>query len=197
MTLSENNQKKALIILLAILAILVIYRIMTVEKPKTAPLIYKEGAVAATTTRPGISTRSGDSDPLNIFFRQREERFPGVSRDIFKTANPVPKPKAMLKPVTLPTPTAPPVPVKTPEEIAADLAKADLSKFRLLGTMIDDEITLFLSKGGESFIAKKGDIVQKGYKVIEATKDYAILLDTITRVQVRLEITGSEQLKTR
>jgi hypothetical protein len=158
--------------------------------PKTAPLTYTRGAVARSAVRPGLSSPTGVVDPLSVFIERREEKFPGVTRDIFRMENPAPKPRPA--PVSVVTPTVPLVPEKTPEEIAADLAQTDLSKFRFLGYMTDKESTLFLSKNGESFIVKAGDTIQKSYKVKEASRDHVILLDTITRVEVRVELSGSE-----
>jgi hypothetical protein len=197
MTMTQKQQKIVLGVLLAALVLFVLYRIMTAEEPRTAPLTYTQGAVATSAVRPGPASRSDGADPLNALLRQQEEQFPGVMRDIFRMANPAPKPKVVPKPITAPTPTLPTVPVKTPEEIAADLARADLSKFRFVGSMTDQESSFFLTKDGESFIVKKGDTVQKSYTVKETGKDHLILLDTITRVEVRIELAGSEPQKTR
>jgi hypothetical protein len=103
--------------------------------------------------------------------------------------NPASKPKPL--PVAPVAPAPPQVPEKTPEEIAAELAKADLSKFRFLGYLTDKDRSLFLSKDGETFIVKSGDRVLKNYKIKDAGKDYVILLDTVTHVEVRIELSGS------
>jgi hypothetical protein len=202
MTFTQERQKKVLVALTAVLALLIIYRILTAEKPKTAPLTYQRGAVASSPVRQGVSSRAGSADPLNMFLERRGEKFPGVSRDIFRMANPAPKPK---------TGTLPPVHVKTPEELAAeaaqaaadaakaavqaaaDAARADLLKFRFLGYLTDkDSNKLFLSKDGELFIVKSGDQVLKNYKVKEAGKDSVVLLDTITRVEVRINLSDGK-----
>lgn len=199
MKLPQIQQKNILIAVIAVLVFLIVYRIFTAEKPKTAPLTYARGAVASSPVRPGLLSRAAEADPLSVFLQRREEKFPGVARDIFRMGNPAPKPKpkpvpvAISKPVTAPTPTLPPVPVKTPEEIAADLARADLSKFRFLGYLTDKDNKLFLSKDGELFIVKSGDNVLKNYLVKGADKDHVVLFDTITRVEVRIELSGSEQ----
>lgn len=208
MTFTQERQKIILVALTAILALLVIYRILTAEKPKTAPLTYQRGAVASSPVRQGVS-REGGADPLDVILARRGEKFPGVARDIFRMENPAPKkPKPVL--VTAATPT--PEPVKTPEEIAAEAARAaaeaaraaaaaaaeaaraDLSKFRFLGYLTDNpRNTLFLSKDGELFTVKIGDKLQKTYKVKEAGKDSVTLLDTVTHVEVKLELSGGEQ----
>jgi type II secretory pathway component PulC len=202
MTFTQERQKKVLIALAAVLALLMAYRIITAEKPKTAPLTYVRGAVAGSTVRPGPLAQAG-ADPLNVLFERRGEKFPGVSRDIFRLENPAPKkPKVSA--------SQPAVHVPTPEELAAEQAKAaaaaaelaaqaavetarvDMSKFRFLGYLTDPgkESSLFLSKDSELFIVKSGDQVLKNYRIKEADKDHVILLDTVTRTEVRLELSG-------
>lgn len=196
MTFTQERQKTILIALTAVLALLMIYRVFTAEKPKTVPLTYKRGAVASSPVRQGVSSRTGGADPLNVFLERRGEKFPGVVRDMFRMENPAPKPKKLVAP-----PPPPPVHVKTPEEIAAEAAeaaaataRADLLKFRFLGYLTDPgkENSLFLSKDGELFIVKSGDQVLRNYKVKEAGKDYVVLLDTITRVEVRIALSGGD-----
>ncbi len=201
MAFTQEKEKKLLIVLLAALAFLVVFRVVTAEKPKTVPLTYTRGAVASSKVRPGLSS---GADPLNVLLIRREGTYPGMKRDIFRMENPAPpKPKAVAPP-------PPPVHVKTPEELAAeaaqaaaeaaraaaqaaaDAARADLSKFRFLGYLTDKDKTLFLSKEGQLFIVKSGDTVLKGYKIKDAGKDYVVLLDTATRVEVRVELSGSE-----
>jgi hypothetical protein len=188
MALSSKQEKKLLLGLLAVFAILVAYRILNAEKPRAVPLVYPPGTTAASPLRRGVTSPSGGTDPLILLLARREEKFPGVARDIFRMANPAPKPKPAPAPVGPPPPT---VPVKTPEEIAADTARADLSKFRLHGYLNEKDSNLFLSKDGETFIVKSGDTILKNYRVKETGKDYVILLDTITRVEVRVELSGS------
>jgi hypothetical protein len=106
--------------------------------------------------------------------------------------NPVVRQKpAQVSTVKMPPPP-PPTPEKTPEEIAAEASRADLSRFRFLGYLTDKESSLFLSKDGELFIVKSGDRVLKNYKVKEASKDFVVLLDTVTRVELRIDMSGSE-----
>lgn len=179
----------------AVLALLIVYRVATSEKPKTAPLVYPRGSVARSPVREGLTAASSGADPLNVILARRQEKFPGVSRDIFRMENPAPKPKPQPVPViAAPPPPPPAAPVKTPEQIAADNARADLSKFRFLGYLggAGKENTFFLSKDGETFIVKTGDKLLTSYQVKEAGKDYVILLDTATRVEVRVELSGSE-----
>lgn len=190
MALTEIQKKKVLAVLLAVLAIFIVYRVLTAEEQKRVPLTYKRGAVAASAVRTGHASPGGDVDLLQIFLKKKEEKFPGVKRNIFLMADPKPRPKK--RPTMPKTPPPPPVPVKTAEEIAADFARADLSKFRFLGFLTEEDSTLFLSKDGELYTVKSGDRILKNYSVKEAGKNYVILLDTATKVEVRIELTGGE-----
>jgi hypothetical protein len=188
MALTPEQEKKLLAVLLTVLVVAVLYRVVTAEKQKTAPLAHPRGSVAASPVRQGIASPDEAGDPLRVLLARRDERFPGVSRDIFRMQNPAPKPPP--KPATPAVPLPPPVPEKTPEQIAAEHARADLSKFRFLGFLTEKDSSLFLSKEGELFIVKSGDTVLKNYVVKEAGKDYVILRDTITTVEVRVELSG-------
>lgn len=190
MTLTRQQEKRLLIALLAVLAALVVYRVLTLERPRTAPLAYPRGSVATSAVRGGRLSPAEGADPLLVFLSRSEEKYPGLLRDLFRMANPVQRPKKNDKPVIMVAPP-PPVPQKTPEEIAADTARADLSRFRFLGFLTDQESSLFLSKDGELFIVKSGDRVLKNYQVKETGKDYVVLFDTITRVEARIELSGS------
>jgi hypothetical protein len=123
------------------------------------------------------------------------ERFPGVSRDIFRMDNPAPKRSQIVVTQSTPTIVMPVIPEKTPEQLAAEASRADLSKFRFLGylTDTDKESSLFLAKDGETFVVKSGDTVLKNYRVKEAGRDFVVLLDTITRVDVKVELSGGAE----
>ncbi len=194
--LSQEQEKKVLIGVLATLLLLVVYRAVTAEKPKTAPLVYQQGAVANSSVRQGLAFQASRADPLAALLAKREEKFPGISRDIFRMENPAPPPKQKKAPPVVAPPPPPPVPQKTPEEIAADLSRADLSKFRFLGYLTEKDNSLFLTKDGELFIVKIGERILKTYQVKEASKDSVILLDTATRVEVRVDLSGGETQQT-
>ncbi len=187
--LSQEQEKKVLAAVLAVLMLLIIYRVETADKPRTAPLAYAPGAVAHSGIRQEPEDAASNADPLNVFLARSEEKFPGVSRDIFRMANPAPKPK--LKPVVALPPPPPPVPQRTPEEIAADQARADLAKFQFLGYLTSKDKTLFLSKDGELFVVQIGDKLLKSYQVKEASADYVELIDTATKVAVRVGLAGA------
>jgi hypothetical protein len=193
MKLTPQQEKMLLAVLVAGIVLLNIYFFVTAEKPKTVPLAFPPGSVARSAVRLGTAGAAPGADPLSVFLVKREEKFPGVSRDIFRMENPASRPKAPAPaPVIVAPPTPPAPPERSPEEIAADQARADLSKFRFLGYLTEKDNTLFLSKEGELFIVKSGDKLLKNYKVKEASKDYVVLLDTVTHVEVRIELSGSE-----
>ena len=112
-----------------------------------------------------------------------------MARDLFMLENSVKQPKPA--PLVLTPPAPPSVPVKTPDELAAEAARADLSKFRFLGYLTDKESSLFLSKDGELFIVKNGDRVLKNYKVKEAGREIVVLLDTCTGGEIRIDKSSS------
>jgi len=201
MQMTKQQESRLLWVLLAVLGGLVLYRSLGGEQQRTAPLTFTPGMTVSSPVRRGIATSGPGSgtDPVSLFLTQRVQRYPGVSRNIFQLIEDAPaaRSKAAAKPeatVTLPTPTQP---VKSPEEIAADAARADLSRFRFLGYLTDKDSSLFLSKDGELFIAKSGDIVLRTYKIKTAGKDHVVLYDTATKVEVRLELTGSADGKPR
>jgi hypothetical protein len=189
MAFSDQQKKNILSVLVVVLLLAIVYRFVTDEEPKTAPLVYAPGAVAIAPVRSGLPSSTASSDPLTVFFARRQEPFSGVKRDLFRMENPAPKRKPAPVAPVVPAPAAPPE--KTPEELAAEAARADLSKFRFLGYLTDVDRSLFLSKDGETFIVKSGDQVLKNYRIKDAGKDYVILLDTATQVEVRIELSGS------
>jgi hypothetical protein len=191
MTLTPEKQKCLLIALGCVLALLLVYRFVTYEQPKTASLTYTRGAIAISSVRPGVSSQTTAADPLNAFLLRKEERYSGVSRDIFRMQNAAPKPKRTL--ASGGTPTVPLVPIKTPEELAAELARTDLAQYKFLGSMTALESSVLLSDGRETFIVKKGAIVKKSYMVKETAKEYVVLLDTVSRVEVMVMLSGGEQ----
>ncbi len=194
MNLTTEKQKKLLIGLIAVFAVLETYQLFTAEKQATAPLAYPRGSVATSPVRTGVA--AVPTDPLQVLLGRREEKYPGVTRDLFRMENPVQKPKVAVGPAgghaeQLP----PPPPQKTPEEIAAEESRADLSKFRFLGYVSERsgrESSLFLAKDGEHYIVKSGDKLLKNYMVKSTGKDYVVLFDTAARVEVRIELSGGE-----
>lgn len=200
MTISQ--EKKLFAVLAALFAAIVLYRVFSVEVPRTQPLQYVRGMKVTTPVRQGLSGAGAERDPISIVLARRVEAYPGVTRDLFHMQGNgnLRKTKSVLPVATLPTPTTAmteTAPQKTPEEIAVEVARVDLSSFRFLGYLTDKDSSLFLSKDGELFIAKSGDKLLKSYRIKESGKDFVVLQDTVTKVEVRVELTGSGDAKSR
>jgi len=192
MAFDPEKEKKLLAVLVTALVLLIAYRVATSDKPKMAQLMYPPGSVAVSPIRGGASSAAG-AGPLAVFIERRNEKFPGVVRNIFMMEDfaPKPKPKPVIQqPVGPPPP--PPVPEKTPEEIAKERARVDLGKFRFLGYLAEKDSSLFLSKDGELYIVKKGDRILNSYIVKETGNDYVVLLDAATNVDARVDLSGSD-----
>lgn len=195
-----TNRKHQIVLLAAMLAVLAamqLYQRLTAEPPRTMPLTYTRGMSVSAPVRLGLSEGGGQADPLSVLLARRTGAWPGVRRDLFRltgTGEVVrPKPAVISKPmptVTMPTST---VPERSAEEIAAETARADLSRFRFLGYLTDKDSSLFLSKDGELFIVKTGDTILKSYRIKETGKDHVILMDTATKVEVKIELQGSTE----
>jgi hypothetical protein len=153
--------------------------------------VYPRGAVASSPVRHGATDQKSVTDPLRSFLERSSEPYPGVVRNIFRMEVPAAQTKPVV-PVAPVVVTAPPSvgPEKTAEEIAADLVRADLVKFRYLGYLTDKETTVFLSKDGELFIAKSGEKVGATYKIKEANRDFVVIVDVATHVEGRVAMTG-------
>lgn len=192
MALKQGRQVQILIILIASIAVIYLYQRVTEEPPRTMPLTYTRGMTVSSPVRRGLAVPGAQADPLTLFLERKIERYPGVKRDLFRFSGDgtVQRPKPVI--VTRPVETAPvPVPERSPAEIAADRARAELASFRFLGYLTDKDSSLFLSKDGELFIVRSGDPILKSYRVKASGRDFVVLMDTITNVEVRVELTGS------
>lgn len=194
--ISQQQEKKVLFAALAVLAALIVYRLATMEGPRTAPLAFPPGSVSTSAVRQGLTAASADARLLSVFLEKHAETFPGVARDIFKMEDPAaPRPKTAPVAVAAAPPPVPDIPQRTPEEIAADLSRAELAKFRFLGYLTDKESTLFLSKDGELFLAKSGDTLLRNYRVRQGARDSVVLLDTTTNIERTVPLSGDEMLQ--
>ncbi len=191
MTLTKTQQIEFLAFLAAVIVVILVYQRVREETPRTQPLTHMRGMKVASPVRRGGAA----ADPLAVVLDRRSEKYPGVVVDIFRmnVLAPVVKhqPVIVAEPVAAVSVPTIMVAVKTPEEIAADAARSDLSTFRFLGYLTDKDSSLFLSKDGELFIVKSGDTVLKNYQVKTVGKDQVVLYDTVTKVEVRIELTGS------
>ena len=193
MASAKSQQITVLAVLATALVALSVYQRVSHEAPRTQPLTYTRGMKVSAPVRRGISAHGAAADPLAVVLERRADTYPGVMRDIFQMSVPEPARRKQVgaQTATIITQPVSTVPVKTAEEVAADLARADLSTFRFLGYLTDKDSSLFLSKDGELFIVKSGDKVMKNYQVKAVGKDHVVLFDTVTKVEARIELTGS------
>lgn len=191
MTFTSLQDKRLLGALLAVLALAIVYGRLAAPEQRTVQLTYQRGAVATSPVRMGNRSPIAE-DPVRVLLGRTGERYPGLVRDLFRMENPAVRPQPVKPAPVAPVLPAPPAaPVRSPEEIAADAARLDLSKFRFLGYLTDRESSLFLAKDGELFIVKSGDTILKSYRVKSTGKDFVILQDAATGVEVRVELSGS------
>jgi hypothetical protein len=71
------------------------------------------------------------------------------------------------------------------------LARTYLTALRFLGYVSDKDRSLFLSKEDELFTVKSGSTVLKSCQVKVVGKGQVVLYDTVTKVKVRIQLTGS------
>jgi len=84
-------------------------------------------------------------------------------------------------------PLPPPPPPKSPEEIAADNAREEMQKIKVLGFLKRKQrMDVFLSLGNSNYIVGKGDVITKEYYLEDVAKDSVTVLDRKTGVQVRV-----------
>jgi len=194
--MKPGDKKKALIlaVLVGLIAVTWGYRALTVKKPE-APT---GKAVAA--SRGGAAPLQLTPVKVDLELLDRPVEPLKAGRNIFKPVYSKPElGKQGGRNVTvgdtppLPPPPPPPPPPKPPEQIAAENAREDMGKFKPVGFLKRKGRTdVFLSYAGEQFIAGKGDTITKTYIMSDIGKDYIIISDSKTRVEVRLKMSSDE-----
>lgn len=183
-----DRKKKLLAILLTVWGILIVYRLSTQEEPKRVPLKYVKGQ---TVSKREWIAREGS--PLLVRLDLLKERAAISLRHNKNIFAPVrvylpPPPPSPLPP---PPPELPPPP-PSPEELAIEQARRDLSQFRYLGYLNKGpgNEQAFLARQQELFIVGKGQPVSGTIVLKELTSSYVILQESNTRVEVTLTISG-------
>lgn len=103
-----------------------------------------------------------------------------------------PKPAPGAKPgetvtVTPLPPLPPPPPPKPQSEIDAENAREEMQKIRVLGFLKRKGRTdVFVSLGNDNFVVPRGGKIIKGYYVADIGKDFVLLSDKNTGVEVRV-----------
>jgi len=180
----RSNQKILLAALVVMWVILLAYRILIHEEPKRAPLTYRPGQTVSSTVAKG-------KDRLDLVLKldllNLKPPPPGKEvKNLFLPLHYEP-PKPVSPPPTLPPPPPPP----SPEEIAAQKAREELSRFRYLGYLNrTDREQAFLSRGNDLFIVRRGETITGTYQLKEVNNNFAVIQDTATKVEITLALSG-------
>lgn len=109
-----------------------------------------------------------------------------AGRNIFRPKLP-PPPKAKVV-----IPPAPPIPPpKTPEQLAEEAARAELTQIKLIGIVFRrNRGQAFLVKGDQVFLAQTGDKVGDHFVVESIGTDNVLLKDTATNINGQIQVSG-------
>ncbi|MHB8174423.1 MAG: hypothetical protein ACYDFU_08215 [Nitrospirota bacterium] len=84
-------------------------------------------------------------------------------------------------------PLPPPPPPRTPAQIAADNAREEIKKFKVMGFLKRKLRTdVFLSLGQENYVVTKGDKITKDYYLTDVAKNAVTVSDKQTGVAVKI-----------
>ncbi len=198
--MARLNPKLLLAVLVGIWVVLLAYRILSHEEPKRVPLTYRKGQAVAGAPTGDKRAPTGD---IKASTKGEERRDLTLKLDLLNRKPPVPgaglknlflplhyePPKPLLPPLP---PPPPPVHIPTPEEIAAEQARKELSEFRYLGYLNrGGKEQAFLSKGGNLFIVKRGEAITGTYILKEANNNFVVIQETQSKVEMTIALTGS------
>jgi hypothetical protein len=177
--------------LLVLWAVLLGYRIMTHEPPRTAPLKYTKGATAS----PLVGRKQDPQLHLKLeSLKEAEEAEETVKspRNVFAPIYVyVPPPPPPPRPPT-PAPPPPPPPPPSEEELAAQRARAELAQYKYLVYLSrGGRDQAFVSRGGETFTVGRGDSLAGGVVLKDITPAFIILLHPQTRIELTVALSGS------
>jgi len=183
----RSNQKLFLAVLVVIWVILIAYRIMSPEEPKRVPLTYRPGQ---NISKVEVKGKEHLDLALKLELLNIKSPPPGKEfKNLFLPLHYEPPRSASPPPLTPPPPPPPPPP--SPEEIAAQRARGELSQFRYLGYLNRaDREQAFLSRGNDLFIVKRGEAITGTYQLKEVNNNFAVIQDTATKVEITLALSG-------
>lgn len=210
-----NRQKLALSLLLIALAGAIVYAVARTPRQQQVAALKNQPGQKATVLRkqPAAAPKTAaapSSGVVHLDLLQRE--MPGSSgyrRNIFSPLFreetkqstlklPPPPPPVKLPPPPAPQAAPPPPPPPPPPPTQEQLDEAELGKFIFLGFLKKgSERTVFLSKGGEIFLAKKGGQVGQKFQVIDVTDDAITIKSAQTDRQLVIPLVEHKSLSTR
>lgn len=177
-----KGKPRILLVLLVLLGLAVVYAVWMSPRQEEAPVRH-----AAVQSRHEAATGpSGDLPELQLEWLNAEpQAYPGARRDIFQFRSlrrPVSAKKAAPPRKVLPLPE-----VKRPEPVVlSQKVSRELSRFTLLGFVeTSTGKTVFLSSGGETFIARVGQ---------SFGRDQEFLVERIDDNQLVVSLAGAEAL---
>ena len=208
-----NRQKLALFLLLIALVGAVAYAFLRSPRQQEAPALKNRPGAKATVIRKGpgaqktavlpaggvrLDLLQGNSAGSGAYRRNifaplfREEEMPGA----LKLPPPPPPPQKLPPPPPPVAAPAPPPPPPPPSQ--AQLDEAELSKIVFLGFLKKGgERTVFLSKGGDIFVVKKGGQVGPRFKVSDLTDDAITIKSIDSDRQMVIPLVENRSLSTR
>ncbi|TGU70860.1 type II secretion system protein PulP [Geomonas terrae] len=208
-----NRQKLALFLLLIALVGAVAYAFLRSPRQQEAPVLKNRPGVKATTIRkePGAQkTAAAPAGGVHLDLLQGNNAVAGgYRRNIFaplfkeeekpgtlKLPPPPPPPKKLPPP---PPPAATPVPPPPPPPpTQAQMDETELAKIVFLGFLKKGgERTVFLSKGGEIFVVKKGGQVGPKFRVADLTDDAITIKSVDSDRQMVIPLVENRSLSTR
>lgn len=213
-----NRQKLALFLLLAVLAGAVVYAVIRSPKQQQVAALKNQPGAKATVLRKKAGAPAKAAAPpaagvVHLELLQREmPGFSGFRRNIFspvfreetkplaglKLPPPPPPPPKNLPPPPAPLPVAPPVEAPPPPPTPEQMDDAELGKFVFIGFLKKGgDRTVFLSKGGEIFLAKKGGQVGPRFQVSNVTEDAITIKSVQTDRQLVIPLVENRSLSTR
>jgi hypothetical protein len=108
----------------------------------------------------------------------------GATRDLFRLPSP---PPLAVKKVELPPPPLP----KTPEQLAEEAARAELSQLKLIGVVFrGDKGEAFLVKGDQTYLVHMGEKVGERFVVQSVSTESVTLKDPRTNVTGQIPVSG-------
>lgn len=210
-----NRQKLALFLLLIAFVGAVLYAFLRSPRQQQVTVLKNRPGEKATVLRKGPGTQKPTAAPAggvrldllqgntaggggyrrNIFSPIfREEQKPGTLR----LPPPPPPPQQLLPPPPVAAPAAPPPPPPPPPPTQAQLDEGELGKIVFLGFLKKGaERTVFLSKGGEIYVVKKGGQVGPRFRVTDLTDDAITIKSVNSDRQMVIPLVENRSLSTR
>lgn len=210
-----NRQKLALFILMIVLALAVVWSVMSVPRqktvttlkyapgqtqPKAAAAVVSPVANAAKQT-PATAAR-GDERTLRLDLLEREQGgFKGYRRNIFKPifADEIKlmKQKAVaIKPPPMPPVAVLPPKVEPPPPVAQqEILRKELARFVFLGYLKKgNRQTIFLSKDNEIILVRKGDRFAGRYEAKSVTDQALTIVTTDSGEEIIIPLIENQPL---